>query len=86
MKPIQDLYHELRLVDDAQLIHARVVQFPRIEIVFRKYTPFTTVAQIKDYVDRNYPIHRLQIGEYVSPSHARHLTLYMEVKTDYHGA
>jgi hypothetical protein len=86
MKPIQNLYKELCSADDQNLIHARIVQFPRIEIVFRKNTPFDTVAKIKEYVDKTYPIHNLHIGEYISPSHKRHLTLYMEVKQFYQGA
>jgi hypothetical protein len=86
MKPIENLYKELLRADEQNLIYSRIVQFPRIEIVFRRHTPFVAVSKIKEYVDKTYPIHRLQIGEYISPSHVRHLTLYMEVKQVYQGA
>jgi len=86
MKPIEQLYKELKQADESQLIHARIIQFPRVEIVFQKYTPFDTVSKIKDYIDKNYDMQYMQIGEYISPSHKRHLTLYMEVKQTYQGA
>lgn len=86
MKPLENLYNELSQAEEARLIHARIIHLPRIEIVFRKHTPFVTVAKIKEYVDKTYPIHHLQIGEYISPGHTRHLTLYMEIKNFYQGA